>query len=212
MKDFRAVVLAGGKGTRMKASIPKVLYKISGRPMVGYVLDAVRSAGIKNITVVTGYKSELLKNALKGRKGIGTVKQKKFLGSADALLESKTAFKNYNGNILVIYGDSPLIKTDTLEKLIDTHLSQEASLTLLTATLPNPTSYGRVVRDDKNQIVKIAEEVDCSVFEKAIEEINVGVYCFKAKELFRFLSQIKNDNEKKEYFLTDIVSIMHRSN
>lgn len=195
----------------MKAAVPKVLYPICGRPMIKYILEAARSAKIKDAVIVTGYKSELLKGALKGLKGTRTIKQKKFLGSADALSQARSFFRNYNGDIMVLYGDGPLIKSETLEKLIETHRSGEASLTLLTAVLSNPTGYGRIVRNDSNEIVKIAEETDSSVFEKAIEEINVGAYCFKAKDLFAFLGQIKNDNEKKEYFLTDIVSLMQRA-
>ena len=211
MKDFKVVILAGGRGTRMKATLPKVLYPICGRPMINYILETVYSMGIKNITVVTGYKSELLKDALNGFKGLKTVKQKKFLGSADAVAQVRSLFKNYRGNIIVLCGDEPLIKAETLQKLVEKHSSLDASLTILTAVIKNPEGYGRIVRDDTSQVVKIVEETSATVFEKAIEEINVGAYCVKAKELFKFLGQVTNDNEKKEYYLTDIVELMQAS-
>jgi len=208
MKDVRALILAGGRGTRMKAAIPKVLYPICGKPMISHVIKTVRSVGIKTICVVTGYKSELLKDALKGVK---KVKQKKFLGSADAVSQAKSVFKDYKGDILILYGDDPLVKIDTLKTLIDKHKTEGFTLTLLTAVLTNPTGYGRIVRNDNNEIVKIAEEAEASIFEKAIEEINVGAYCVKSKDLFKFLSQVKNNNEKKEYYLTDIISLMNKA-
>lgn len=208
---MKAVILAGGRGTRMKATLPKVLYPVCGRPMIGYILDAVRSVGIKDIIVVTGYKSELLKDFLKGTKSVRTVKQKKFLGSADALKRAKTLLRGYKGDVLVLYGDDPLIKQETLEKLIDKHEEKNSFLTLLSVILDDPTGYGRIVRDENKKIVKIVEEINLSEVEKTIDEINVGAYCFKSKTLFSLLGEIKNNNPKKEYLLTDIVQLINEA-
>lgn len=209
-KDIKAVVLAAGLGTRMKSSLPKALHLLHGKPMIDYVLDAVRSAGIDNIICVTGHKSGEVKKFLKNVK---IVRQKKPLGSADALKQARPLLKNYKGNVLVLYGDEPLIKTETLKRLINEHKKKDNFCTLLSANMSNPTGYGRIARDDEGEIIKIIEETEASGWEKNIKEINVGVYCFReADRFFSILDLIENDNKKKEYFLTDAISLMNERN
>lgn len=208
-KDIKAVILAAGLGTRMKSDIPKVLHPLQGRPMIEYVLDAVRSSGIKDIICVVGYKEEMIKKALNG---VRSVRQKTPLGSGHALKKTKRFFKNFNGDILVIYGDDPLIKAETLISLIKRHKKNNNSCTLLSVRMEDPTGYGRVVRDDNGDIIKIVEETEASESEKLIKDVNVGVYCFKNNELFPILNGVKNKNEKGEYFLTDVIHLMHNKN
>ncbi len=198
----------------MKSSIlPKVLHPICWKPMIGYILETIQSAGIDKIIVVTGYKSELVKKFLgtNGNGNIKTVKQGKLLGTADAVNCTKKLLKDFKGDLLILYGDMPLITKDCIEDLLHKHQSASASCTLLTAVVKNPTSFGRIVRDDQGRVLRIVEENDASIYEKVIEEINVGLYCFNAQDLFNALKKVKPHNVKSEYYLTDAISILSRS-
>lgn len=206
-KDIKAVILAGGLGTRMKSDIPKVLHTVGGKPMIGRVLASVREAGIDDIICVVGHKSEKVKTLLEGVK---IVKQKKPLGSADAFKSARDALKNFGGDILLLYADQPLIKAETLRRLKDEHKKSKNFCTVLTTPMTDPTGYGRVVRNDSHEIIKIVEELDASIFEKAVKEVNVGTYFFKNNGLFPLIDEIKNENKKNEYYLTDIVELMHK--
>lgn len=208
-KKIRAIILAAGKGTRMKSETPKVLHTLCGKPMIQHVIDAVRSSGVKDEICVIGHKADLVRKYLGGAK---TVVQEKLLGSGDALNRTRKLLKDFNGDILVLCGDAPLVKRETLKRLIDTHSGEGNSCTLLTAIAPNPTGYGRIVRDDRGKITGIIEETEASVYEKTIEEINVGTYCFGGSDIFSFLSELRNNNKKGEYFLTDVISLIYSKN
>ncbi|MBL7068895.1 MAG: bifunctional N-acetylglucosamine-1-phosphate uridyltransferase/glucosamine-1-phosphate acetyltransferase [Candidatus Omnitrophica bacterium] len=206
-KKTKAVILAGGLGTRMKSDIPKVLHHLNGRPMIDYVLDAANHTGIKDIICVTGHKAGMVKRSLKG---IKVVKQKRPLGSADAVKQARKFFKTLSGDLLVLCGDAPLIRPQTIKRLKRVHRKEKNSCTLLSARMADPTGYGRIVRDYENNVAGIVEELETSTSQKSINEINAGVYFFDIKKLFPLLAEIKNDNSKKEYFLTDIISLMHK--
>jgi len=207
MKNTVAIVLAAGKGTRMKSETPKVLHKILGKPIISYVLDALKCAGITDIVTVAGHGSHLLKEVVKGSK---VVVQKELLGSGDAVKTARKALAGYSGDVLVICGDTPLIRSATIRSIIETHKSSGASLTILTAKLKNPTGYGRILRDDSGAVLKIVEEENASIYEEAVNEVNVGTYCFKAKDLFEALGEVKPDGKKKEFFLTDTIAILRK--
>ena len=221
MRDIVAVILAAGRGTRMKTDIPKVLHEILGKPILGHIIDSLGQAGVKDIITVAGYGSELIKKYASGTK---IVVQKKLLGSGDAVLTAKKALGGYSGDVLVICGDTPLIKAGTIKALIARHKSSGASLTILTARLKDPTGYGRIVRRDGEKICKIAEDAEAGppnrdhfarsragLYEEVINEINVGTYCFKACDLYAALSEVRPDNSKKEIFLTDTIGILHKT-
>ncbi len=211
MKNIAAIILAAGEGTRMKSSTPKVLHPICGKPMVQYLIDIINSIGIKKIIIVVGHKADLVRKYLKG---IKFVKQEKLLGTADAVLKAKSILlkdKKVN-SVLVFYGDIPLLTPETLRKIIERHLSTGSACTLLTSRLKNPTGYGRIMRSSGDRIVKIIEEQDASIYEKVVEEINVGVYCFNKDNLFASLGKIRPNNRKKEFYLTDTVEILAKSN
>lgn len=208
MKDTVAVIVAAGRGTRMKSETPKVLHMVLGRPIIGYVLDSVRNAGIKDIITVTGYGNDILKKFLKDETRV--VVQKELLGSGDAVGTAKKDLRGYSGDILVICGDTPLIKAKTIKELIDKHRDSNASLTVLTAVLKDPTGYGRIERDGNKSVVRIVEEERASLYDEVITEVNVGTYCFKAEDLFTALANVKPDNKKKEFFLTDTVEILRK--
>jgi bifunctional UDP-N-acetylglucosamine pyrophosphorylase/glucosamine-1-phosphate N-acetyltransferase len=207
MKDIIAIVLAAGKGTRMRSATPKVLHEILGKPMIFYVHDALRSAGIRDIITVAGHGSALLKEAVSDSK---IVIQKTLLGSGDAVNTALRAMPRYAGDVLVICGDTPLVRASTIRKLVEKHRSSGAGLTVLTATISNPAGYGRIVRDGHGMLAKIVEEESADIYEEAIEEVNVGTYCFRARDLSAALGSVRPDAKKKEYFLTDTVHILRK--
>ncbi|MFH1245319.1 MAG: sugar phosphate nucleotidyltransferase [Candidatus Omnitrophota bacterium] len=209
--NLAGIILAAGEGTRMKSAMPKVLHKVCGEPMLKYTLDSLRKLGVKDNIVVTGYKAEELEAWLKSQgKGLKPVRQLKLLGSGDAVRQARRSLAKFKGDVLVLYGDTPLIGYDSLEKLVNLHQKSNAACTLLTAVLKNPTGFGRILRGEDNKIVKIVEEQDADHYEKAIDEINVGAYCFKSADLFSALEELTPDNMKKEYYLTDVVAALNR--
>lgn len=202
-----AVILAAGRGTRMKSDTPKVMHEILGRPMISYVVGSVQGAGINDIALVTGFGSSVVREFFEGTR-IKTVLQKKLLGSGDAVNTAKKEIvKSKSSDCMIVYGDTPLIKTGTLKRLIEKHRTSGASLTLLTAVLKNPTGYGRIIRNTDGRILKIAEEDEAKTYKQEIKEINVGTCIFRAEDLFAALGRIKPENAKKEYYLTDAVKI-----
>ena len=207
MKETIAVVLAAGRGTRMKSDIPKVLHEILGKPIISYVLDSLKDAGVKDIITVTGFGNVKLREFLKYTK---TVIQKELLGSGDAVGTAKKDLEGYSGDVLVICGDTPLVTGRTISSLVEKHKSSDASLTILTAVLTDPTGYGRIERDRNRAILKIVEEEKAELYEEVINEVNVGTYCFKAGDLISALVEVRPDNKKREFFLTDTVEILRR--
>lgn len=206
MSKMVAVILAAGKSTRMHSSFSKVLHKIYGKSMLEYVLDDIKAIGIDRGFIIinnqnwTGAQARL-------PKGFRVIFQKQLLGTGNALLQARKALGGFSGDVLVLYGDTPLLTAQTLERLVEKHRTSKAACTLLTVTLKDPKGYGRIVRDDKNDIIKIVEEADASLYEKMIQEINAGVYCFNAKEVFSALGALRPKGPKKEYYLTDAVEI-----
>ncbi|NQT90579.1 MAG: NTP transferase domain-containing protein [Candidatus Omnitrophica bacterium] len=213
-KQRAAIILAAGKGVRMKSALPKALCELSGKPMVRFLIDAAKSSGIDKIVVVGGYKIGLLKKALSGEK-VKIVQQKNLLGSADAVKQAQASFKGFKGDILVLYADTPLIKAATLKALLKRHAAARADLTLLTGATENPGDYGRVQRDENDRVCAIIEHTDIS---RAVQEpsqistheINIGAYCFDSKCLFDGLKKIRKNRIKKEFYLTDIISYFYQ--
>lgn len=206
MKDPIAIILAAGRGTRMKSDTPKVLHEILGKPILSCVIDSLKEAGVKNIITVIGYGGESVKKAVGDTE---FVTQKKFLGSGDAVIRAKPRLAKYAGDILVICGDTPLVRAGTIKNLISHHKDSGADATVLTAKMKDPTGYGRIVRDGNKKVLKIVEDLEASLYEEVINEINVGTYCFKADVLFDALSGVKPDNKKGEVYLTDVIGILH---
>ena len=184
----------------------KVLHEVCGRPMLAYVLDACREVGIKKIYVVVGFSSEQVKECFSDAEDIVWVEQDKQLGTAHAVLCCREYLQDFDGETLVLCGDGPLIRTQTLKSLIENHEVGQSAATLATAILDNPTGYGRIVRDKYNNIQGIVEHSDCTKEQLAIQEINPSYYLFSNKVLLEALEDVKPDNVKEEYYLTDAVS------
>jgi bifunctional UDP-N-acetylglucosamine pyrophosphorylase/glucosamine-1-phosphate N-acetyltransferase len=208
MKSFSVVILAAGAGTRMKSDLPKVMHNLSGKPLINWVIDAVSVLKPDNIVVVLGHKSEAVEENLKDKK-VKIVYQKEQLGSAHALMQAEKALKNYKGDVLVMCGDVPLVKTSTLSSLIKYNTKNKASVTVLAAKVENPFGYGRIVKNG-SVLEKIVEEKDATAQEKLIDEINSGIYCFD-NNVWKALSKVRPNNAKKEYYLTDTVEILKKS-
>lgn len=175
--------------------------------MVHYVVEAAKEAGISRILVVVGYQANLVREALAGP-GVEFVEQRELLGTGHAVLQAKAALEGYHDGLLVLYGDVPLLRAGTILSLLTKHHKTGASCTMLTTEVENPTGYGRIIRDSEGFVSGIVEEKDATPQEKAIREINPGIYCFQNDSLFLCLEELKDDNAQKEYYLTDVIGIL----
>ncbi len=206
MTETTAIILAAGMSKRMNTKMAKVLHEVCGRPMLSYVLDSCRQAGVKKIFVVVGFSSEQVQERFADADDIVWITQEKQLGTGHAVLCCKEHLKNFKGQTLVLCGDGPLIRTETLVKLIQEHEEGHAAATLATAVIDDPKGYGRIVRDDSGNIRGIVEHSDCTKEQLEIQEINPSYYLFNNTLLFNMLDNIKPDNAKGEYYLTDVIS------
>ncbi len=212
-RDLAIIILAAGKGKRMKSSLPKVLHPIAGRPMLGYVLDLVRELRPRFGICVLGYRSEMVREYIrKEQANVRVVIQKRLLGSADAVKQARALLKNFKGTVLVLYGDAPLLNIQTVRRLIRHHKRSDASATLLVSVVNKPEGYGRILRDSSYNIVRIVEDDQANDYEREIKEINTGVSCYKKENLFLALNRVRLNPKKKEYYLTDVIHILYKQN
>ncbi|WP_269140286.1 bifunctional UDP-N-acetylglucosamine diphosphorylase/glucosamine-1-phosphate N-acetyltransferase GlmU [Pectinatus sottacetonis] len=203
--EFSTVILAAGKGTRMKSNIPKVLHHIGGKPMLQHVIDAAIGAGaVKNIVVV-GFGRDEVKAAVGNTARV--VVQEEQLGTGHAVLQAKPLI-NENDTVMVLCGDTPLLTAKMLKKFYDAHKKEKAQASVLTAVMPDPKGYGRVIRDFNGYVKKIVEHKDATTAERAVTEVNTGIYCFEAKTLFAALKKVGNNNAQGEYYLPDVLEII----
>ena len=203
-----AVILAAGKGTRMKSKHPKVLHKLCGQSMLSWVIDAVAAAGVEQTVVVVGHGAEQVAREVEGRAQVAL--QAEQLGTAHALLQAGPHLKDSQGQVLVLCGDTPLIEADTLSLLVQNHRSSGAVATVLTTEMEDPAGYGRVIRGDRGGVCRIVEHKDASPEERKIREINTGIYCFEISGLFAALGQVAPVNSQGEYYLTDVIEMYVR--
>lgn len=209
MKNINAVILAAGEGTRMKSKYPKVSHKICGKPIVQHVIDSVQRTGIDDIIVVVGHKAEQVKDCIK--KDVRFALQEKQLGTGHAVMCSIDLINDKTETTLILYGDTPLVTSETLSSLVSYHSEHGFSGTILTADFDDPTGYGRIIRNSSGNVERIVEHKDAADEEKKVKEINSGMYCFNTKELKKALKNIKNDNAQGEYYLTDVIEILRSS-
>ncbi len=198
------IILAAGKSKRMNSDLPKVLLPLNGRPLLFYILKTVKNAGLDRIIVVVGKNHNKVMKAFADAK-VAFIQQKNLLGTADAVKTCKKLLSE-NEEILICYGDTPLITTQTIKKLIETHRKEQAEATVLTTILENPFGYGRIVRDQSNEVIAIIEEREATDAIKKIKEINSGTYIFNWKLLAPVLKELKPSPHTGEYYLTDAIA------
>jgi len=211
MEDTLIIILAAGMGTRMNSDKIKVLHKIAGKPMINYVLDEAYKISNKVVCVI-GHQSDRVKKELSSYKKLNFVYQKDQLGTGHAVMQAKKYIEKHNGPVLILYGDTPLLRNETLESLINKHIKYSAGMTVLTSYLENPTGYGRIIKDEEGQLIDIVEEQDADLQIKRINEINTGLYCFSPNLLADALENLDNDNNQGEYYLPDVMEHIKNSN
>jgi bifunctional UDP-N-acetylglucosamine pyrophosphorylase/glucosamine-1-phosphate N-acetyltransferase/UDP-N-acetylglucosamine pyrophosphorylase len=206
----QAIVLAGGKGTRMKSDLPKVLFEACGRPMISYVVDVLERAGIERIIVVVGYRAELVRETLADRSNVIFAEQTEQLGTGHAVMMCRDALQGQTGPVLIVTGDSPLIQQSSVEKLLTDFSASRPACLLGTLHKKDPTGLGRIVRDANGDFEGIVEEKDATDAQRAITEVNMSTYVFDTVELLYALDQLTDDNRQREYYLTDCPGILKR--
>lgn len=205
-KNFSVIVLAAGKGKRMRSGLPKVLHQVCFKPLIYYILKSVQALEPRNIFVVVGYKGEMVQQYISDNfPQVVTVTQETQLGTAHAVRALKDNLKEMGSDCLVLPGDVPLITAQSLEKVAEDRRFVKSDCTVLTLNVDDPTGYGRVVKDDRGNVLRIVEQTDASLDEKKIKEINSSIYCFNTGLLFEMLEEINSDNSQNEYYLTDVI-------
>ena len=200
---LKTLILAAGKGTRMKSDLPKVIHKVNGIPMVKKILNELEKLGTEENILILGHKKEEILEEL------GEIKyavQEEQLGTGHAIMQAENLLKDYEGDVMILCGDTPLLRHETLKAMYEAHKKSGVATTILTSVYENPFGYGRIVKDGE-KVTAIVEEKEADEETKKIKEVNAGVYCCNAKELFAALKKVTNNNEKGEYYLTDIVGI-----
>lgn len=210
--DIKSVILAAGKGTRMKSETPKVLHEIFGKTLVGYVLDNVKNITSENFVIVGHHAEEVENFVKKNYTNAKNVLQTPQLGTGHAVSMVCPMLKDYKGLVLILCGDTPLITEETLKKFIDFHKSQNSDLTVMSTIFENPTNYGRIIREPDNTLKCIVEEKDATTEQKAVKEVNAGIYCIDWAKVQPAFFQLTSNNAQGEYYLTDIIEWGKKNN
>ncbi|MHB9093169.1 MAG: sugar phosphate nucleotidyltransferase, partial [Eubacteriales bacterium] len=206
MGQVASIILAAGKGTRMKSRLPKVLHGVCGKPMLTHVIQAACDSGVGRNIVIIGHEADLVRD--KVGSNIEWVNQSEQLGTGHAVMQAEPLLSGFEGSILILCGDTPLITSNTLKELMLTHTAAGNSVTVLTALMDDPTGYGRLVRDAAGEVKEIVEHKDASPQQLEIYEINTGIYCFDGPKLFGALKVISPANAQGEYYLTDVLAVL----
>lgn len=208
LENVISVVLAAGKGTRMKSELPKVATLLAGKPLLTHVLDSLQSAGISKKVIIVGFKKEVVEEIANKSPNVEFAIQAEQLGTGHALLCAEKNLSSFSGTVLVACGDVPLLSPKTFSALLKFHKEQAYAATILTCDFQNPKGYGRILRNGDGDVVAIREEKDATDAERQVTEINTGTYCFDSQNLFANLKQLGNSNAQKEYYLTDLISVL----
>lgn len=206
MANRYAIVLAAGRGTRMKSSLYKVLHPVVERPMVQHVVDQLQPLELDKVVTIVGFGAEAVQETLGDHSSF--VVQEEQLGTGHAVQQAEKMLQNMEGTTLVVCGDTPLIEASTFQALVDHHEKTNAKATILTAQAPDPSGYGRVIRNENNEVERIVEHKDATEAELLVPEINTGTYCFDNKALFHALQHVSNENAQGEYYLPDVIEIL----
>jgi bifunctional UDP-N-acetylglucosamine pyrophosphorylase/glucosamine-1-phosphate N-acetyltransferase len=212
-KPLNVLIMAAGLGTRMKSKRAKVLHELGGSPLIAHVVRSAQALNPQSIITIVGHQAEEVERAVLAEVGelASFVTQAKQRGTGDAVESARSELENSDSLVLVLSGDVPMIKTETLQKLIEHHNNAGADCSILSVRLENPTGYGRVIRDESGSFQKIVEQRDATDEQRQVKEINSGIYCFDAKELYRALRKVEPANDQGEYYLTDVAEIILRN-
>jgi UDP-N-acetylglucosamine pyrophosphorylase len=209
--SLAVIIMAAGKGTRMKSDLPKVLHQANDRPLIDYVIDTALALDPWKTILVVGHLAELVRKAT-GRYPVTTVLQEPQLGTGHAVMQAEEVMRDFHGDVLILSGDAPLVRLETLRELIALHRTEQAAATVLTAELADPAGYGRIIRrKDNGNVLRIVEQKDGTEEELLVREINSGVYVFDARMLFQSLALVNTNNAQNEYYLTDVFGICFRN-
>ena len=200
------VIIGAGKGTRMRSALAKVLHPLAGRPLIGHVLTVARHLAPRELIAVVGHQADAVRQVCE-RQGARSVLQEPQLGTGHAVAQAEPLLSGFTGDVLVLYGDVPLLRSETVSELWEVHRREQAAVTVLTAILDDPSGYGRIVRNPSGELERIVEDRDASAEERAICEINSGIYCLQASFLFDALRRVGSQNAQGEQYLTDVVGI-----
>ena len=200
-------ILAAGKGTRMESDLPKVLHKVGGKPMVSHVIQRAVELGAEKIVSIIGYQHELVKETI-GNEPTQFAIQLEQLGTGHAVLQCGSQLSEFDGSVLVLSGDVPLISFNTLQNLLEIHNTSATKATLLSAIMEDATGYGRIIRNSQGNLDRIVEHKDANEDELNVNEMNAGIYVFDCKTLFELLPQVGNNNSQGEYYLPDVLSLI----
>lgn len=203
-----AIILAAGKGTRMASDLPKVVHEVADAPMVEWVARACRDAGCGRIIIVVGHRQELVRAIFDGDDDVEFVVQDEQLGTGHAVQCAEDTLKGFDGDVIVLAGDGPLVRAEALRGLVEHHRRVDGSATLATAIVDDPAGYGRILRNDAGVFTGIVEEKEATDAQRSVQEINPSVYCFKADELFQALSAVNRSETSGEYYLTDVPALL----
>jgi len=209
--DLAAIVLAAGRSTRMKSDLPKVLHEICGRPMLGYVLQACRLVGVDRLIVVVGYRKQDVISRFDGDGDITWAEQAEQKGTGHAVACCRSALDGFAGSVLVIAGDMPLLRRETLAALYESREDSGEAVTMATTILEDPAGYGRIIRDEEDRLVGIVEDADCTPDQKQIREVNPSYYCFDSAALFEALDEVQPVGPKGEYYITEAVRVLREA-
>jgi bifunctional UDP-N-acetylglucosamine pyrophosphorylase/glucosamine-1-phosphate N-acetyltransferase/UDP-N-acetylglucosamine pyrophosphorylase len=210
MAQAVGVILAAGKGTRMKSELPKVLCEAAGRPLVKYVIDSLRAAGVGRLLAVVGYREDLVRETLASEADLGFASQTEQLGTGHAVMMCREALAGHSGPVVIVAGDSPMLQASSIRALLDDFSANQPACLLGTLKHPSPHGLGRIVRDASGKFVRIVEEKDATDQERAINEVNMSTYVFDCQKMLAALGQLTANNKQREYYITDLPEILLR--
>jgi len=205
--NLSIVIMAAGRGTRMNSNLPKVLHELSGKTLLSHVISTSLKLNPEKIIIVVGHEAQMVRDSVSNKNILFSI-QKEQKGTGHAIMQTSDHLNNFDGNTLVLSGDVPLIKKETLLSLIEKQESNSYDASMLTAEINDPSGYGRVIRDQKNNLEKVCEHKDCNPDQLKINEINTGIYVFNNKLLFSLLPQLQNNNSQSEYYLPDVLKMI----
>jgi bifunctional UDP-N-acetylglucosamine pyrophosphorylase / glucosamine-1-phosphate N-acetyltransferase len=208
MNPTTAIVLAAGKGTRMKSDLPKVLIPVCGRPMIDFVLDALAKGGVQRVVAVIGHQAEMVRKAINGRPNIDFVLQSEQLGTGHAVMMCRGMLAATDGPVMVVAGDSPLMQADSIAALLDDIRRKPAACVLGTAKKDDPGGLGRILRDESGKFIGIIEHRDATPEQRRITEVNMSYYVFNSRDLLGVLDQLRRTNQQGEYYITDAPGLL----